>query len=419
MISYEEYHPYGTTSYQASQNSADVGLKRYRYTGKEKDDETGLYYHGARYYACWLARWTAADPAGLMDGDNLYFYVQGNPVFFVDSTGFNREGWSEIYLPGDNSGAKTYVKESTGTLDRVSPHGGRDVWDPVNKVWIRDPEKDDGVTVEINTPLVVTGNDKPKQKPKPKKDQPNVLDEVFQGDFYEGETTVLGTVASVGLGFVPGLGQAQDFRDTMALIDRIRRGEDVSFWDVALNVVGYIPGGDIVKGIKKGAPHVADALKGAGKSLASGPPPIPPIKKKPKKRASAPQKPTVVDDARRSLKKGQPLSSDMKDALRSEAKNIFEQKLGKRLPDGYQAHHIIPLQFAHLFPELDPNDLRNLVAIPDHLHNMAHSQLIEKIFNQLKKDTKIPVTRKEVLDVVRQANDYLSIHADTYRIIRP
>ena len=39
--------------------------KRYRYTGKERDEENGLYYHGARYYAPWLGRWTSCDPAGL------------------------------------------------------------------------------------------------------------------------------------------------------------------------------------------------------------------------------------------------------------------------------------------------------------------------------------------------------------------
>ena len=42
---------------------------------------------GARYYAPWLARWTAADPAGMVDGPNLYAYVRGNPVRLVDPDG--------------------------------------------------------------------------------------------------------------------------------------------------------------------------------------------------------------------------------------------------------------------------------------------------------------------------------------------
>ena len=57
VISYEEYHPYGTTAYQASNSAINAVAKRYRYTGKERDDESGLYYHGARYYIPWLCRW--------------------------------------------------------------------------------------------------------------------------------------------------------------------------------------------------------------------------------------------------------------------------------------------------------------------------------------------------------------------------
>lgn len=66
IISYEEYYPYGSTSFQAVNSSVEVSAKRYRYIGKERDDESGLYYHGARYYACWLGRWTGCDPQGLL-----------------------------------------------------------------------------------------------------------------------------------------------------------------------------------------------------------------------------------------------------------------------------------------------------------------------------------------------------------------
>ena len=62
IITYEEYYPYGSTSYQAVRNQIEIPLKRYRYIGKEKDNESGLYYHGARYYAPWLCRWISSDP---------------------------------------------------------------------------------------------------------------------------------------------------------------------------------------------------------------------------------------------------------------------------------------------------------------------------------------------------------------------
>jgi RHS repeat-associated protein len=65
-----------------------VSAKRYRYTGKEKDDETGLCYHGARYYAPWLGRWVSADPAGMGDGVNRYGYAMGTPVGARDPTGY-------------------------------------------------------------------------------------------------------------------------------------------------------------------------------------------------------------------------------------------------------------------------------------------------------------------------------------------
>lgn len=87
IITYEEYYPFGSTSYQAVDSTREVPRKRYRYTGRERDEETGLYYHGARYYAPWVARWTAADPSGVQDGINRYAYVNNHPTRLLDRTG--------------------------------------------------------------------------------------------------------------------------------------------------------------------------------------------------------------------------------------------------------------------------------------------------------------------------------------------
>jgi RHS repeat-associated protein len=86
IISYEEYAPYGSSTYQAVRSQTETA-KRYRYTGKERDEEAGFYYHGARYYAPWLGRWTACDPAGEEEGPNLYQCCFGNPTGFVDPDG--------------------------------------------------------------------------------------------------------------------------------------------------------------------------------------------------------------------------------------------------------------------------------------------------------------------------------------------
>lgn len=87
VISYEEYHPYGTTAYRAATGSLDVGGKRYRYSGLERDEETGFDYCGARHYCSWLGVWVSPDPAGLVDGVNLFRYARDNPVRFVDPGG--------------------------------------------------------------------------------------------------------------------------------------------------------------------------------------------------------------------------------------------------------------------------------------------------------------------------------------------
>jgi RHS repeat-associated protein len=88
IISYEEYNPFGTTSYRSGRNQTEVSLKRYKYCGKERDEETGLYYYGARYYAGWIGRWISTDP--LKEKYlNLtpYNYCLNNPIILTDPDG--------------------------------------------------------------------------------------------------------------------------------------------------------------------------------------------------------------------------------------------------------------------------------------------------------------------------------------------
>jgi RHS repeat-associated protein len=119
VISYEEYFPYGSSSFHARQTDTP---KRYRYTGKERDEETGLHYHGARYYASWLGRWFAVDPSknkfmkrtnslrfnsSYSDDSferhqgsyNLYLYVGNNPLIFTDPTGLRQVARVRSPLP--------------------------------------------------------------------------------------------------------------------------------------------------------------------------------------------------------------------------------------------------------------------------------------------------------------------------------
>ncbi len=95
LISYEEYHPFGTTSYRSGSTENEVSMKRYKYVGKERDEETGLYYYGARYYAAWLCRFVSVDPlAGKFPNSSPYHYSNNNPIRYSDPTGM--EGKDEV-----------------------------------------------------------------------------------------------------------------------------------------------------------------------------------------------------------------------------------------------------------------------------------------------------------------------------------
>lgn len=105
-INREEYSPYGETSF------GSFARKRYRFTGKERDEESGLAYHGARYYAPWLARWASCDPAGTVDGLNLYVYVRGNSLRYRDSKGLqSQESTSQPLTEQAAQAAAMYVQQ--------------------------------------------------------------------------------------------------------------------------------------------------------------------------------------------------------------------------------------------------------------------------------------------------------------------
>ena len=112
-ITYEEYHPFGTSSYKLADNDTEVKRKRYRYVGKERDEETGLYYYGARYYAAWIGRWTAVDPkAKESQNKTPYHYCSNNPINRIDPDGKTDDNYT-IFENGHIQ--KEVTKDSTNT----------------------------------------------------------------------------------------------------------------------------------------------------------------------------------------------------------------------------------------------------------------------------------------------------------------
>ena len=82
FINREEYTPYGETSF------GGFAKKRYRFMGKERDEESGLSYCGARYFGAWILRWASVDPeAHSFPERNPFDYTIGNPIRLRDPTG--------------------------------------------------------------------------------------------------------------------------------------------------------------------------------------------------------------------------------------------------------------------------------------------------------------------------------------------
>jgi RHS repeat-associated protein len=89
QVGFTEFTPYGSTFKQTGTYDP-----KHKFTGKELDSSTGLYYYGARYYSPELGRFISADPTIQHPYDpqdlNRYTYCRNNPLNYVDPTGL---GW--------------------------------------------------------------------------------------------------------------------------------------------------------------------------------------------------------------------------------------------------------------------------------------------------------------------------------------
>ncbi len=96
----------------------ETSLKRYKYVGKERDEETGLYYYGARYYAAWLCRFVSVDPLQhKYPHYTPYQYAGNKPVSYIDLDGLeeavpNRNSIPEFNRFSISSNTSENVKNS-------------------------------------------------------------------------------------------------------------------------------------------------------------------------------------------------------------------------------------------------------------------------------------------------------------------
>jgi RHS repeat-associated protein len=96
VVERHDYLPYGEEWCGTAVCSSPTQRQPLRFTGKERDAETGLDYFGARYYGSKAGRFTTTDPVytweeNLVDPQrwNRYAYARNNPLKFVDPDGRN------------------------------------------------------------------------------------------------------------------------------------------------------------------------------------------------------------------------------------------------------------------------------------------------------------------------------------------
>jgi RHS repeat-associated protein len=147
LVNREEYYPFGETSF------GSYAKKRYRFCGKEKDEESGLYYYGARYYAPWLCRFVSVDPKAQKYVQQTPFaYADNNPINKMDYNGEGTgEGGGEQAKQGEGTAPpQTHQVKKGETLSGIAKQHGTTV-DALRKANNLDPKND--TKLQIGTKL--------------------------------------------------------------------------------------------------------------------------------------------------------------------------------------------------------------------------------------------------------------------------
>ena len=118
VVDREEFYPFGDSSLRT------FDKKRYRYTGKEKDAESGLYFYGERFYAAWTCRFISVDPlAGYFPFYTPFNYAGNKPIGKVDIDGMQEENKKPIKKQGDQNIDPDQAKQGNNVI--IVVHGSK------------------------------------------------------------------------------------------------------------------------------------------------------------------------------------------------------------------------------------------------------------------------------------------------------
>ncbi len=91
VVATYRYDPWGNVI-----SSTGTLINPLRFTAREYDAESGLYFYRARYYDPQAGRFISRDPSGIKGGLNLYAYVRNNPIDRRDPRGLGDINWKEV-----------------------------------------------------------------------------------------------------------------------------------------------------------------------------------------------------------------------------------------------------------------------------------------------------------------------------------
>ena len=120
--------PFGETFAEQRRNGSFNNP--YKFNGKELDEETGLYYYGARYYNPRTSVFISVDPL-TEQTMTPYQYTYQNPVRYIDPTGMAAEGWGERV---HKNGKSTWEYSHHITKDNYKDLGYSDYIDSGNLI---------------------------------------------------------------------------------------------------------------------------------------------------------------------------------------------------------------------------------------------------------------------------------------------
>jgi RHS repeat-associated protein len=113
------------TDYDAFGIQTNTLSTRYGFTGRERDEQTGLMFYRARWYSPELGRFVSEDPIGFKGKDmNWFGYVKNNPVKFIDPKGTHPILWAGLGV-GVYEGAVHYYiyNDALSRYKNTDPHG--------------------------------------------------------------------------------------------------------------------------------------------------------------------------------------------------------------------------------------------------------------------------------------------------------